>query len=260
MSTDGYEDLTQTGSAAATSSSAGVPFWGTSPEAYDTVVLAGMRFPGICRISGTGFKQRVDTQKAAGVHGSSGKQHGRETCGIDIHITIFTEEHLRSLEKIINAVKPRSGDGKPKPAARPKLLTDSLTKDNQQGFGGLTFADSADTRSGTTLGQVGESIRSRKPKPSTAKVTSPVFEVYHPMLALYRIHRVQVVEASIPEYKEKQDMFEVRLKCLEFGRKDASVAAPTGAEWDIEKLGPGSVGRKIGLAGPPPSKTNAGPG
>lgn len=227
-----YLDLTKTkpnGSPQeAISSPKGIPFWGDYPDAYDTVVIGRLRFPGICRVSGVGFKQKLDKKTAPGQHGGSHAQLGHANCEINVTLKIFTKEHLEQLQLIIDAIKPKKASRNLAPEPR---------------VAGFTSAAGASVAVPVP------------PKPASTSI-SPSFEIYHPMLALYRIHKVQVMEAGIPEYKEKEDYFEVKFKFTEIGKKEATVT--TEGKWSLTDLGPKRTPNNTPSTRPP-SKTNAGP-
>lgn len=85
----------------------GLPFWGESPELWDTVAIGGVEIPGLCRISGTGARVRSDKKRAAGRDGANVAMLGLDIVAFSIEVRMWREEHLMAFQDIIAMAKPK---------------------------------------------------------------------------------------------------------------------------------------------------------
>lgn len=85
----------------------GLPFWGESPELWDTVAIGGVEIPGLCRISGTGARVRSDKKRAAGRDGANVAMLGLDIVAFSIEVRMWREEHLTAFQDIIAMAKPK---------------------------------------------------------------------------------------------------------------------------------------------------------
>ncbi len=162
---------------------------------------------------------------------------------------IYTEEHLQQLQSIIDIIKPK----KAKPVAKPLETVAGFSS-----MTGQSVAIPIERTPAQAQAAAAEQARADAEKANVAKSASPAFEIYHPMLALWRIHRVHVIEGSIPEYKEREDRFEVKFKLQEVGAKKAAVADPSTAKsFDLTSLDASKA--LPAWAAAPPSQTNSQP-
>lgn len=187
----------------------GTPFWGTDPRAYDTVIFAkNIILPGVCRMTGKGFAQRLQRDRPPGKHGTSVKQLGIQAAKFEIHVRMWTEEHLRNFEKLVPLLKQQ------------RFTVEETTE--AVGFtgnaNGAGFTGSAPA--------VKKKYLPAGPQP---------FDVYHPMLQLFRIRAAHVLEVSFPSQShESQDVFECRIECEEHVHKAASSSAVKNADKALE--------------------------
>lgn len=81
-----------------------VPFWGSNPDAWDTVIINGRtRLPGLAKLSGS-IKRQVDKKKPAGRHGTSVTYLGTEAAEFEIKLSLWTAEHLSAFTSMIRAI------------------------------------------------------------------------------------------------------------------------------------------------------------
>jgi hypothetical protein len=175
-----YQDLSIGGMSVASGNLAPIPFWGDSPESWDTVVIAGMWLPGTCSIKG-GVKRKHDRKGVAGNNGSTVTYLGDDEAEFRIMVRMWTDEHLSRFSAIIDALKSA---------------------------GAVRGASSATTASSSR--QAGRQDSSRFP---TVGVV-----VDHPALALYGIRKVHILGYTFPEAVggEGVGIMEASIQCLEF--------------------------------------------
>lgn len=187
------------------------PFWGDSPDLYDTIRF-GKDFvmPGVCTLRGKAFSQRVQRDQPPGKHGASLKQLGRQPCKIDITLKLWTAEHLAAFERLIPVLK----------AQRTKTFgTVSRTAPAPSGLGllGLDFGASLSGNSplGPNAG-VFPADQGYKVTDKTVPVGPAPVDVYHPLLAMFRIRSLHILDVSFPEPTHEPQVWEVKISCEEF--------------------------------------------
>lgn len=79
------------------------PFWGDSPESWDTVTLASTDLPGVCSVSGR-VARRVDRKTTSGRHATTVTYLGDEPAEFTITVKLWTEAHLLSFEALLDAL------------------------------------------------------------------------------------------------------------------------------------------------------------
>lgn len=93
----------------------GIPFWGDAPDAWNTVIMAGRRLPGIARVGGAAFDIRVDRRTIPGEHGEKQTTLGREPCDPEIEVRLWTAAQLRDFVAIVKLFLPKSQTALPPP-------------------------------------------------------------------------------------------------------------------------------------------------
>lgn len=203
--------------------SSGTPFWGSDPAAYEHVRFAkNIILPGICKISGRGFEQRLQRDKPAGTHGHSVKQLGIHPCKVQIEVRMWTPEHLQDFERLIPLLLAQ----KYKTEVRAEAVYTERRAD--------LFADETTNRS-TLLGSFGFTPAASLNRPGTDTATQTrtvtvaagpqAVDVYHPMLALFKIRSVHIASVSIPEPTGDGDVWQARIECEQFINKPVAVKA-----------------------------------
>lgn len=205
------------------SAPSGTPFWGDTPGAYDTVRFAkgSIVLPGTCRVGGKGFAQKVQRDKAPGTHGSKIKQLGIQPARIDITVSMWTEDHLRAFERLIPILKEQRYAAVTE--ERSNILgtqAEDLSATDPSGFEakGLGFGGVGFYTFSTSL-KKRTTLVVKKSVPAGPKA----LDVYHPMLALFKIRSVMVLEVSIPEPGRDDGVWESKIECEEFVYRAASV-------------------------------------
>jgi hypothetical protein len=77
-----------------------------NPDAYDTFVLAGVRSPGLCKISGAGSPRSWDEQKGKGNVGASISFNGLGLAKFKIRIFLWTTKHFDEWTNFATILKP----------------------------------------------------------------------------------------------------------------------------------------------------------
>lgn len=95
--------------------SSSVPFWGDSPESWNTVIIGGIRIPGIASISGKAFEVRADKKSIPGEHGEKMTTLGREPCDPEITLKLWTPQQLKDFLTIVKLFLPKSHRQLPPP-------------------------------------------------------------------------------------------------------------------------------------------------
>lgn len=93
----------------------GVPYWAESADAWNTLIIAGRRFPGIVKVGGKAFEVRADKKKKAGTSGEKLTKLGREVAEPEFTIQLWTKEHLDQYVEIVRLFTPRGSGQLPPP-------------------------------------------------------------------------------------------------------------------------------------------------
>lgn len=240
--TDGYQDIGsgQVGNPTNIALN-GVPYWGSKPEAYDTVTLAGFALPGLCSVKGKGYEMRKKHQKPAGKHGASTIVIANEPAEFVIHLMMNTEEHLRAFEGIIPFFKPKP---KPKPNASGSSKSNAFT---------VAFTGQATSRTQTIGNTTTTDVR-------LGDDSQPGYlSVHHPLLELFGISHCRVLLVTLPEQVEDKGMWKSEIHCMEEvleGKRKAKTG-PTGASPIVRDTGYLDANGK--LKKDSPAATSAGP-
>lgn len=251
MALPGFTDQgTKSRRNASSSSASKVVFWGDSPDTWDQVVLAGKTLPGICLLKGKGFEQRCQHKSVPGKHGERVTFIGNEPAEWEVHIQLLTPDHLDSMCRIIDVLKPRA-----KPKAKP--LNSQADQDANADVFLSAFGPGIPDELKTTLKQAITAQQENK------DVAPSFFAISHPALAMFRISYCRVMAISLPEQVQDKGIWEIKLKCREHvldGSRDATVATSGGGQFSLTNLGPGVVGQQvIDYRAQRPSKTSTGP-
>jgi hypothetical protein len=116
-----YEDFSKVSRPPTGETPGGVAYWGKHPEAWEELYLENLRLPGLIRINGNGFEQRLKTKKAPGRKGAKITYVGSDPANVDITLTMWTEEHLRAFESFIRQFMPNKGTSVPLRVNHPAL-------------------------------------------------------------------------------------------------------------------------------------------
>ena len=236
---NGYDDIaTRQRGQTTGQASQGVAYWGTYPEAYDTVVIAGYQLPGLSAVKGKGYEMRRGHHKVAGKHGVTTLFLANEPAQFTVTVMMTTEDHLRALEKLVSLFKPSVKPNANAPIGNPDSFTYAFT------------GQSSGSNNGSVL--LGKKQVQDDSRPGYLSIS-------HPMLALFRISHCRIVEVSIPVQREDKGMWEVELHCIEEVLEGSRKAKPgqTGDAGNIAGIATkydSTIGRT-----PAPSTTNAGP-
>lgn len=92
-----------------------VPYWESAPLLWDTVIIGGLKMPGIARVSG-GIGRKINTQaipgdESGGTQTDLGYDGGRAT----ITLKFWTQEHLDTFGLFADKYRPKKDEEKPAP-------------------------------------------------------------------------------------------------------------------------------------------------
>lgn len=94
---------------------ANIPSWRTSPEAWNTVTLAGIELPGVCKVD-VERERSIDVKKPSGADGATTTDKGAKPAEVKITWVLwndvdeeFTEEQWASAQEILAVLEPRPG-------------------------------------------------------------------------------------------------------------------------------------------------------
>ncbi len=191
----------------------GTPFWGDEPGLYDTVRFGkNILLPGVCSVEGNAFQQRIQRDETPGLHGASLKQLGRKQCKIRITVQMWTREHLDSFARLVPLLKSQRYVAKTVTTTTDADGT-SIVTGTGSGRGATGYW--GDAPSAAAAG--GISLESVTIKRTTSVPVGPApIDVYHPMLALFRIRTVHILAVSLPERgRGGTDVWEATIECEE---------------------------------------------
>lgn len=108
MTTGPFEDLTKVVRSRDNfrSAESAIPFWGDVPEAWDTLVIAGIVMPGLVRVRGN-VGQRWDQRTTPGKNGIRLTTLGYDAAPISITLRMWMPDHLRDFEQLVRRIRPR---------------------------------------------------------------------------------------------------------------------------------------------------------
>lgn len=84
---------------------------------WDTLYMAGKRWPGICTISGKGIARRLDQKRTKGSDGATLKDEGNDLAEFTIELLIYNPTDWAELQELIPLVSPRRSGGPRQPLA-----------------------------------------------------------------------------------------------------------------------------------------------
>lgn len=258
------------------------PFWGDSPQTWDTIYFDNQRMPGIVKVKGH-VGRRCDKKKSPGLNGTTVTFLGEDPAEFSVSFILWTDEHLRGYRAIVEYLRANSKVTKVIPAKeKQKLLALPSTRvvgarkvigkdaagndiledegdfssrstftllNGGQGFGGSAFADLRKSLEKTNVEKPGRKVSFMRP-----------VSVIHPALNILNITACYVVDYGMLEPAgEGSNAMRADFKCLEATptsiRQAGGVNTPnTTGNYDISRLAPGAIGR----AAASPSQNNTG--
>lgn len=207
-------------------SSAGTPFPGNNPAPYQTVRFAqNIQLPGECKVTGKGFEQRMQRDQPAGSHGTHTKSVGIQPARFTIAIRMWMPEHWDALQRLIPLLKSQ----------KQKVTTDAVGftgNANGAGFSGVV------------------------PNTTTTKTvaTGPApLDVYHPVLALFKIRSVHILSVTLPQPGSEVDVWECAIECEEFVYRPSAVKT-NDKSLEITEANLGPTAATLALSAPRPAE------
>jgi hypothetical protein len=175
---------------------------------WDTVSIAGIPLPGLCRVEpGTRRKKRLDKKAAKGRDGATITFQGYECSEIIVKCRIWTQEQLQALGQMMPVLIP--------PAPGTQIP--------------VTVTETKVTESG------GFKVTSTKTSTQNATVQSQAVtgvQIYHPSLALLGINSV-VIESVSPLFPTSvKGQWEMDIRCAQFipSAKGNNTSTATGTQ------------------------------
>jgi hypothetical protein len=203
-----------------------VPFWSDSPDAWDTVVIAGRSLPGICKMKGK-IVRRVDRKNSTGTNGATITYVGDDVAEFEVTVRMWNDTHLASYAALI------------------AFLRDRQSPDDANGLG-ATIASGASSKLVVKLNE----------KRGYSKFPMAPVAVEHPTLTLYRVRAAHILEYSFPEPvgEAAAGIYEANIKCIEhIALNKGQVTTPRGAIDLVKRFGDGALPKAIAK----PSVNNA---
>ncbi len=246
MSTGPFLDLTTStadgGVQLASLVSAGsVPFF-SEDEQWNTVTVDGEELPGLCSVSGKGIEYHLDQKKSPGTNGSAIANMGRKSAEIEVTLRMWMPEHLETFQRILNNLRNR----KIPEFKRPPL--------EAGGTGGVSLGG---PDRDISFEQLSNNVYARQLAAHNAKYEKKLaVQIYHPVLALYKIRQVMLKVAGFPEKRGEE--WQVRLTFVEFHKSKAAVITPKGTSL-ASALTASTSGSPAKDEAAKPSQTSAGP-
>lgn len=222
-------------------STGGVPFWGDDPTSWDTVILAGVKLPGISKVRGR-CRRGHERKRIAGKHGATFTFTGDEPMEFDISLKLWTAEHLQTFATVARQLK----------SLKPMVTTETNVATNEP--------------TSSSAGSKGEELYSlvtTKKTTTIKRVRANPVSIIHPALAIYGVSQVFVVEFGLPEESgsEGSGVFTVSLHCVEYMPGSVRENGGTNTPTTPLNLKPSSLGAGAIPERPTsPAQTNAGPG
>lgn len=179
----------------------GVPFWGDSPEVWDTASIGGETIQGVCRITGDGMRLRSDQKRAAGRDGASVAMLGLDVVSFTIDVKLWTEAHLRAFQSIIGVAKPKTV-----PRYKARRQTETVVSYGvEDGPGGKQSVQYERQRTSIKRAVVGYDL--------------VPLEVSHPALALFGVTQCIVESISLPS-EQSPGLWTAAIRCREFRKPE----------------------------------------
>lgn len=221
----------------------GLPFWGESPELWDTVAIGGVEIPGLCRISGTGARVRSDKKRAAGRDGANVAMLGLDIVAFSIEVRMWREEHLTAFQDIIAMAKPKK---------RPIRKTE--VKEIKEYLIPYIAGDPFNERDREQSAVVHTEISSR-----IVGYDLVPLEISHPALELFGITQCTIKSISIP-VEQSPGLWVSTIQCDEFNKsKLREVSRATGGKSQSNGKRPGTgILDGVQAEDMSPAKTNTG--
>jgi len=91
---------------------------------WDTLYLAGERWPGICEVTGAGVSRRVDAKATKGSDGAVLKDQGMNLAKMTIKVMVYNRTDWAELQRLLPTVHPRRPGG----ARTPTSIVTPYTK------------------------------------------------------------------------------------------------------------------------------------
>ncbi len=87
-------------------------FWGTTEGAksWDTIFISGQAAPGIAKVSGKGFAQKLDMKKVKGSSGTILRFEGQDAAEFTVLLRVWKPEQFTALFDLIRRIKPKKGE------------------------------------------------------------------------------------------------------------------------------------------------------
>ncbi len=249
-----------------------IPSWDDFPETdgslkiWERVLLNGKEIPGLCTITGTGFKLKTSTKKAAGQDGANVAMLGRDLASFTISVKMWKMKHLTAFQEIIGMAKPKKGDIVSKNKVQTEQWIDLVQSPQEsESFSraepSLFNSIHSLMKSEENMSRFSSNRFSRKFLIKSDYIENKVIgyeyvplKIYHPVLYLFGIHEAIIQSITIPK-EEQPGLWTSAISCSEFDRAAyRTITRPKSAKADVPLM------HKVEGAVPAmPSRRNVGP-
>jgi hypothetical protein len=124
---DAYEDFRD--QYAADQPTGSIPFWGSAPDAWDTVVLGGVALPGIATPSGW-LEQRLFKKRSPKKHGQTVVFNGWGAAQVEVRLEIWTPDQWEAFVGVVKRIvipPPKKGVPPPLSISHPAVAVLGVT-------------------------------------------------------------------------------------------------------------------------------------
>jgi len=220
--------------------------WPAELSQWETIVIAGIRAPGICRVDG-GRRRRIDHKEMFGASGMPITDGGLLPAQFTITITIWTWSQLVQLGKLYQLLMPKP--------SRPLTLNPTIANANiTAGPNSQLFPNQVPNMTNNPV------TMTPPPAPPVPLSRTHAFSVHHPAFALIGVTDVYVVDFRVPRPAGPQIM-ECVIDVEELYQTIEHGAAPLNDTVDVTRgtngdfSAPASIARRAPVADPSTTST-----
>lgn len=180
------------------------PFWETTPDVWDVLVLGGHTLPGLTSISGRASR-KMDVRSPPGGDGARVRDRGYEPAALEARNRVWLPEQLEQLQEVLTAIHPRRANAGPSQArARSSAATDRelAELEEQLGRDPQLFRDDKELTDRLTLLSQRQTEQRRRAEAGAPRSSRTPVDVVHPSLAMLGIRSVYVTGVSVPVLEE----------------------------------------------------------
>lgn len=210
------------------------PFWETTPDPWDTLVLGGHTLPGLTSVSGRAGR-KMDVRPVPGGDGARVRDRGYEPAQLEARNRVWTDEQLEALQTILEALHPRrvnNATGATRGSARTQReLSESIQRAALEPT--LLTEDKEFRDRHTVLQRRAEEQQRRAAAGAAAPSRTPV-DAVHPSLSMLGIRSVYVTGVSVPVIERGEMVTTISL--IEWTAVPAPAPRPANGSQGLESI------------------------